>query len=195
VTQAVSSALVMIRARARACLRVAVTWVGGAPPGTLRAQWAVEQNRAVAERRHDQVNDVANKMNEATVNGGNLALRMVLLINGGAAVALLSFMNGLNDLPKDQRQAIASALAWFAWGVFVAALALGLAYLTNRCVVGTLGSKKLQYEAPYVSDGPRTALWTAFYWAFHIAAVLAGLGSLVLFVVGMLSVKSAFINL
>ena len=117
---------------------------------------------------------------------------MVLLVNGGAAIALLSFMNAL---PKDQRQAIASALAWLAWGVAVAALALGLAYFTNRCGAETLHSKKLQYEAPYISDGPYTALWTRLFWAFHIAAVLSGLGALVLFVVGMLRVKSAFINL
>jgi hypothetical protein len=114
------------------------------------------------------------------------------LINGGAAVALLSFMNAL---PKDQKQAIANALAWLAWGVATAALALGLAYFTNRCAAGTHLSMKFQYMAPYVVPGPRTAMWNRFYWAFHIAAVLVGLGSLVLFVVGMLSVKSAFINL
>ena len=73
------------------------------PPSNL---WAFEQNRAVAEREHDRVAEFGDRVNEATINGGNLALRMVLLINGGAAVALLSFMGGL---AKDQRQAIASA--------------------------------------------------------------------------------------
>jgi hypothetical protein len=38
-------------------------------------------------------------------------------------------------------------------------------------------------------------MWTRLFWAFHIAAVLVGLASLGLFVVGMLRVKSAFINL
>jgi len=117
---------------------------------------------------------------------------MVLLVNGGAAIALLSFMNAL---PKDQRQAIAGALAWLAWGVVAAALALGLAYFTNRCGAGIERSKTFQYKAPYVIHGPRTAMWTRFYWTFHIAAVLVGLASLGLFVVGMLRVKSAFINL
>src|SRR5262245_14525738 len=155
-------------------------------------QWAFEQNRAVAERQHDQITEFGNRVNEATINGGNLALRMALLINGGAAVALLSFMGGL---PKDQRQAIASALAWFAWGVAAAALALGLAYATNFCVVGIQRSKLVQYQPPYVLDGPRTAIWTRLNLAFHIAAVLSGLGALALFVAGMLCVKSAFINL
>src|SRR5215471_11785114 len=155
-------------------------------------QWSFEQNRAIAEQAHDRVFKTANMLNEASVNGGNLALRMVLLINGGAAVALLSFMNAL---PKEQKQAIAGALAWLAWGVVAAALALGMAYFTNRCAAGAQLSRQTQYQAPYVVPGPRTAMWTRFYWAFHILAVLFGLTSLVLFVVGMLQVKSAFINL
>jgi hypothetical protein len=171
--------------------------MGGVPGGVgfggdLGPQWVFEQNRAVAERQHDKVTDVANKINEATINGGNLALRMVLLINGGAAVALLSFMS---DLPKDQRQAIARALAWFAWGVVAAALSLGLTYFTNYCAVGVERSKKLLYEPPFILDGTYTALWRRFRIVFHIAAILVGLLSLVLFVVGMLSVRSAFINL
>jgi hypothetical protein len=155
-------------------------------------QWSFEQTRAIAEREHDRIIKSRDMLNEAAVNGGNLALRMVLLINGGAAIALLSFMNAL---PKDQRQAIASALAWLAWGVAAAALALGLAYFTNRCGAETQHSKTFQYTAPYVTDGPRTAMWTRLYWAFHLAAVLVGLASLGLFVVGMLRVKSTFINL
>jgi hypothetical protein len=159
------------------------------PPPQNR--WAFEQNRAVAERQHDRVTEFGNKVGEAAINGGNLALRMVLLINGGAVVALLSFMGGL----KDQRQAIASALAWFAWGVVAAASALGLAYATNFCVAGTQHSLKYWYDFPYVRDGPQTALWRRWYLVFHIAAVLAGLGALVLFVVGILRVKCAFITL
>ena len=155
-------------------------------------QWSFEQTRAIAERAHDRVIKSGDKLNEAAVNGGNLALRMVLLINGGAAIALLSFMNAL---PKDQRQAIASALAWLAWGVAAAALALGLAYFTNRCGAGIEHSKTFQYNAPYVIHGPRTAMWSRLYWTFHIAAVFVGLASLGLFVVGMLRVRSAFINL
>jgi hypothetical protein len=161
--------------------------IGQPPPPD--PQWSFEQNREIAEREHDRIRETGDMLNEASVNGGNLALRMVLLINGGAAVALLSFMNALT---KDQRQAIASALAWLAWGVATAALALGMAYFTNRCAAGAHHSMQFQYKAPYVIPGRRTAMWNRFYWAFHIAAVLFGLASLVLFVVGMLLVKSAF---
>jgi hypothetical protein len=162
------------------------------PQQPLPNQWVFEQNRAVAERQHDRITEIGNKVEEAAINGGNLALRMVLLINGGAAVALLSFMGGL---PKDQRQAVASALAWFAWGVVAAASALGLAYFTNFCVAGLHRSMTYWYEPPYVRNGPHTALWRSLSFAFLIMAVLAGVGALVFFVVGVLRVKSAFINL
>jgi hypothetical protein len=155
-------------------------------------QWGFEQNRAVAERQHDQIIEIGNRLDEATINGGNLALRMVLLINGGAAVALLSFMG---SLPKDQRQAIASALVCFAWGVVAAALSLGLAYATNLFAVSITQSMTYWYEPPYVREGTRTALWKRLKFGFQIGAVLAGTGALVLFVMGMLRVKSAFINL
>jgi hypothetical protein len=164
-----------------------------APPPPQRPppnQWGFEQNRAVAERQHDQIIEIGNRLDEATINAGNLALRLVLLINGGAAVALLSFMGSL----KDQRQAIATALAWFARGV-AAALALGLAYATNFCAVGIPRSMTYWYEHPYVRDGPQTAVWRKWKLRFHIGAVLAAIRALVLFVIGMLRVKSAFINL
>jgi hypothetical protein len=161
------------------------------PPPPPPDKWTFEQNRAVAERQHDRITETANRVDEAAINGGNLALRMVLLINGAAAVALLSFMGNL----KDQRQAIAGALAWFAWGVAAAALALGLAYATNLCSVGILQSMGHWYEPPYVRDGPQTALWRRWNRAFHIGAVAWGLAALVLFVVGMLRVKSAFIHI
>jgi hypothetical protein len=166
-----------------------------APPpsqGPPPTQWGFEQNRAFAEREHDRNTDIANKVDEAAINGGNLALRMVLLINGGAAVALLSFMGGL---PKDQRQAIAGALLWLAWGVVAAASALGLAYITNYYAAGGYRSMEYWWDYPYVRDGPLTARKRRLKRAFHIAAMLAGIGALVFFVAGMLRVKSAFINL
>jgi hypothetical protein len=162
------------------------------PQGPPPNQWGFEQNRAVAERQHDQIIEIGNRLDEATINAGNLALRMVLLINGGAAIALLSFMN---NLPKDQRQAIAGALVYFAWGVVAAASALGLAYATNLCAVSITQSMTYWYEHPYVRDGTQTALWRKWKLRLQIGAVLAGIGALVLFVMGMLRIKSAFINL
>jgi hypothetical protein len=151
-------------------------------------KWAYEQNRALAERAHDNNQDFFNRINEATVNAGNLALRMALLINGGAAVALLSFVNGLD---RAQKVAVADSLVWFAWGVFAAAIGIGLAYFTNFCMVGIASSRINKYEPPYVEDGPSTPKWQQWNRHFHVTAVFFATASLMFFVTGMLCVQSA----
>jgi hypothetical protein len=76
-----------------------------------RQKWLYEQNVKAAERAHDKSYEFRTQTNEAAMQGGNLALRMGLLINGGAAVALLTF---IGTLPVDQKRAIAATLSWFA---------------------------------------------------------------------------------
>jgi len=88
----------------------------GPPPPTPAElewrKWLHEQNQRAAERAHDKSRESFNQINKSVVEGGNLALRMALLINGGAAVALLTF---IGPLPADQKRAVAASLDWFAW--------------------------------------------------------------------------------
>jgi hypothetical protein len=157
-----------------------------------RQKWLHEQNQRAAERAHDTSKEVALRVNDAAISAGNLARRMSLLINGGAAAALLTFVGGL---PANQKRAVADTLVWFASGVAAAAVGLGLAYLTNYTMVMMQGSKMWHNQPPYVVDGPTTARWKRLNMVFHIAALLAGLASLVLFIVGMLSVRAALTKL
>lgn len=129
-------------------------------------------------------------MDEAAFNGGNLALRMVLLINGGAAVALLSFMGGL---PKDQRQAITGALVWLAWGVVCRSIRPwpGVHHELLRGwwlpLDGVLVGLSVRQERAADCTQEKVEACVP-----HRGNVI---GALVFFVVGMLRVKSAFINL
>jgi hypothetical protein len=156
------------------------------------AELATELNVKSAERAHDRSHEFATRANEAAIQGGNLALRMGLLINGGAAVALLTF---LGTLTVDQKRSIAPILAWFAWGVVFASVALVAAYFTNRAVSGTERSKKWQWEEPHVKDGPHTRKWKVAYWVFFAISVIIGLGSLGLFVAGMWAAQDALTKL
>jgi hypothetical protein len=150
-------------------------------------KWLHERNRQAADRAHDKSRERFNHVNEAAIKGANLALLMVLLINGGAAIALLTF---IRDLPANQKGAVAGTLVWFTWGVATAMLALAFAYFTNYAMAQAEGSKTWQDEPPYVVDGTATASWYWLNGVFHIAAVIFGLGSLILFILGMLSVRS-----
>ena len=63
---------------------------------------------------------------------GQNALKSVILINGGAAVALLAFIGHI--WPKEQPSQLihlGGSLQWFVYGVFFAAVASGITYVTQ----------------------------------------------------------------
>jgi hypothetical protein len=155
-------------------------------------KWLHEQNTRVAERAHDRSNEFARQINEAAINAANLTLRMALLINGGAAVALLTFVSGL---PAEQKRAVAATLDWFAWGVVAAVAGLACAYFTNHGLAVQERSKTFTDKPPYVINGANTKRWSYFILVFRFLAIIVGSGSLVLFLVGMLSVRAALTKL
>jgi hypothetical protein len=162
------------------------------PPNLDLQKWALEQNTKAAERAHDKSEEFVRQVNEAVISGGNLALRTAMLINGGAAVALLTFVGGL---PADQKRAVAATLGWFAWGVAAAVAGLALAYFTNYCIAVQERSKKWIYQPPYIQDGTTTKRWGKVIRLFRTLAILVGLSSLVLFIVGMFFVRAALTKL
>jgi hypothetical protein len=120
-------------------------------------------NRRDAERAHDQIHEQANKVNEGTVNLGQIAIRNVVLANGGAAVTVLAFIGGLASQGRvsvGQLGDIAGNLTLFAVGVTLGALSRGLSYLTNLCHVGSLFSRSLIWTPPYVEDTAISKRWT-----------------------------------
>jgi hypothetical protein len=54
-----------------------------------------EINQRAAERSHDDARDLGHLLNEATTRDAQGAIRVLLAVNGGAAVALLAFTGGL----------------------------------------------------------------------------------------------------
>jgi hypothetical protein len=87
------------------------------PPFEYR-KWVYEQKRRDAERAHDRDDAVSDTTNAAAVASGQVALRAALLINGGAAVAMLAFIGSiasLDGLGGDHLAVMASSLVWFAW--------------------------------------------------------------------------------
>ena len=167
------------------------------PPAPAKEQielqkWLHEQNTQVVQRAHDRSEAFARQINEAAINGANFALRMVLLINGGAAVALLTFVGGL---PAEQKRAVAATLDWFTWGVAAAVAGLACAYFTNHALAVKERSKTWIDKPPYLINGPNTKGWSKVVLVFRFLAIVVGTVSLVLFIVGMLSVRTALTKL
>jgi hypothetical protein len=151
-----------------------------------------EQNAEVAQRAHDRSNAFARQINEAAINAANLTLRMALLVNGGAAVALLTF---IGSLPGEQKRAVAATLDWFAWGVAAALAGLACTYFTNHGLAVQERSKAFTDVPPYVIGGANTKRWRSVVLVFRILAIIVGSASVVLFLVGMLSVRAALTKL
>ncbi len=158
-------------------------------------KWEYEQNRSMAEKQHDDENEFFFRVNEATINNGNLALRTLVLINGGAAVAILAFVGSLvttnGEKFSNHLTQLTSPLMWFAWGVALAAIGIGLAYAANYSTVSHASSKSRHYEHPFVRDTPASNRWMIAVYTFQALAILVAIGSLAMFIYGMYDIRSA----
>lgn len=155
-------------------------------------KWIHELKRQDAQRAHDNLEEFHKYVNKATMKSGEMAIRMALLINGGAAVALLSF---IGTLPKEQKHQVAGTLVWFAWGVAAAVGALAFSYFTNYFMAGIASSYERHFEPPIARPGRTTRRYRVLNVVCHVLAVIVGLTSLGLFVGGMLDVKSSLLSL
>jgi hypothetical protein len=154
-----------------------------------------ELQQREAESAHDRHNDYTIAMDTAAVESSHLTLRMALLINGGAAVAVLAFIGGL--VAQGRLQAgpslsrVAESLVLFALGVAVATLAQGGAYVTNALVVRARLSRDLIPQRPWFQENDKSnRYWWLAEWARWIGIILA-FGSWSLFIAGALSTWTA----
>jgi len=105
---------------------------------------ALEHYKAqlAANAEHSRsVHELNLEMLRATVMTGQSALKSSLLINGGAAVALLAFLGNAwaADVPRRVMLQAAYGLSLFVWGVLAAAAAAGATYLSQAGFGNELG--------------------------------------------------------
>ena len=96
----------------------------------------IEQNRAELQIRlaeHSQREQSRLEGFKATIAAGQAALRAAILVNGGAAAALLAFIGHVATAPTGRFEAGAGApaLLCFVGGVLAAAMAAGSTYLAQ----------------------------------------------------------------
>jgi len=149
-----------------------------------------DQTRQDALWAHDLRNDAFHNANSAALSGATLAFKMLILVNGGACVSLLTFVGTLKEKAE-----VAKSLAWFASGVALACLGFLLVYLTHYAMVTAIGSWTSLDKYPYFHLGPTARFWRTVKTAGHGLAIFAGLASLILFIVGIFQVRHALINL
>jgi hypothetical protein len=153
-----------------------------------------KENIEEAHRAHDAVTTHYVAVNEGAVKAGDLILRNCLLINGGAAIAILAFMG--NVLTKDPSSRkllldVSGGQNYFAIGVVAAVVAMGLTYVDHLLNWKHAVSQRKVWEHPYLEPGDRTALWGRLKNTTHAITVLLAAVSVGMFVWGLLAVERA----
>ncbi|MBX3493648.1 MAG: hypothetical protein KF899_11855 [Parvibaculum sp.] len=146
-------------------------------------------------RNHDRR---AEALETASVESGNLALRSLLLLNGGASIALLGFLASIFSSDTQQHAnsevlvAFLGALGKFAWGAALAVLAASLGYLTNSAYARSLMDRPKKWEWPYIEQTDSSKrTWSHGVWLNRLT-IAACLGSLALFIWGCVEVGFAY---
>ena len=94
-----------------------------------------------------------------------------------------------------QMSVVAHSLIWFAAGITCGLIALTSAYLTNLYDANVGASVSQTWEYPYSMPGRYTQYFVRVSRFAHIVALVAGAASVVLFILGVLDVRSAVILL
>lgn len=150
--------------------------------------------RSLAEREHDRVQSIVAKTEEATIKSAEGAIRIVLLINGGAAVSVLAFIGSLASQGRvsfDRLNTIAGSLIWFGCGVGSAAICAFFFYLTNISYSYATGTQTRDYNHPYVHQTPCSRQWRCAGLIFHWTALLSAGAAFGFFVYGIVDVRNA----
>ena len=132
-----------------------------------------EGNREDALRVHDEINEALQSFNRAAIESANVAVRSLLLINGGASVALLAFIGAIETgNPEVDSRVLVEPIWWFAVGVGLAVFVAVLAYVVNYLDAAIMSEMRRIWHPPYVQEAP-------FMWKniFRNAAILRGAAS------------------
>jgi hypothetical protein len=161
-------------------------------------KWKHELKRDDAKRAHDISQNFHTYTNKAAIDGANMALRTLIVINGGAAIAILTFLGGVAAKDKidfTKVGAVADTIRYFAIGVALALVGMALSYFTNYFMAAVEGRKLRIWEHPYLEDTQSSLRMKRLNRVFHVAAFLAAFASLVLFVSGMFAASDKITHL
>lgn len=136
---------------------------------------AREENIRLALRSHDRVDALQDLYNEHADRHAHAVIRILLTLNGGAAIALLAFAGGLASRATasfEKISSITAQLGWFVSGVLVTCAAAFFAYLVAYMRAGQVIFLARSFEHPFVIPTTKSR-------RFFIASnILQGLGVL-----------------
>lgn len=149
-----------------------------------------QENRRWAAWSFDGADRRYEALIAAAIESANVALKGLLLLNGGAAIALLAFLaNVLNGAEPGPDVAamlarIGNTLTNFGWGAGAAVAASCVAYVTNRAYAWQMQSYSRNFTHPYLHETPETRRAHRIGVGANVLAVGCGIASLGFFLFG-----------
>jgi hypothetical protein len=155
-----------------------------------------EESEKAAQRAHETLTEFTRQNFEAAFRSGQIALRTVVLVNGGAIVAVLFFLGIIaTKVTVAQMSDVAHSLIWFGAGIVFGLVALTSAYLTNLYDANVGTSISHTWEYPYTKPGRYTPYFVQMSRFAHLAAVATAAASMLFFLIGVWDVRSAILLL
>lgn len=138
-----------------------------------------------------QLLDYRKFANDAAVNTGAAALKGLMIINGGAAIAMLGFLASLAGIADPDRfSALFSTgpIISFSLGAGAAVTAMGQSYFVNTMHAG-LSDRFVDYVNSDFNAKNYPKKFSGFVRVFHISTVVTAAASLGLFLNGVWAIS------
>ena len=114
--------------------------------------------------------------NKAAIETANVVIRSLLLVNGGAAVALLAFVGAVESgCASVKSELLADPILRFVMGVAMSVVTAFLAYIANFADAWATGSRKTVSHYPNIQETAASERISEVSSVFHILALLAAI--------------------
>ncbi len=156
-----------------------------------------QSNKEAAERAHDAGTSFVSQFNEFADRSSQFALKSLFLVNGGALIAILTFIASLigNADLRSAAPSVTAPMIWFAAGLGAVTAAAAFGYLTSFATLSAAAAADFRWTHPYVADSKASVRWKQFATVCHVVAIALGFFSLAAFWIGMLEVRTAIQSL
>jgi len=138
-----------------------------------------EQNVRAAERAHDEVYKREEKFQYETTLVALEAIKIALLINSGAMVAILAFVGAIvakQDMRLAQVEPVIETGLWFLAGIVLASVSVGCSYFNSGLYSASQGAMERIWDHPYVVATAKSKRFERWGRRFLKAAIACAFG-------------------
>ena len=152
-----------------------------------------DDERQEAKWHLDRDQSQFDQVNSATASAGQGALKALFLMNGGALIAMLTFLSTLITSENDRSLDVLliAPMLYFSIELAAVAAAYCTTYLSSLSYVRSIGLRRCQWVSPFVSETDASRRWEIAGNIFLVVTIALGLASLTAFVWGFMLVAQA----